>query len=415
MTGSFISWRSLLMTAFTVSFLITFFVWVVGYLIPDEPVDFFVYGFAVVVHLFGLWLLVVLGVHSLARETLNQSDWQDLDALTRGQQVDLGLAIMKTLGDDDHKSRWLSGHAIAKRLGAKHALTVQALQKLHESNMVRASQAANRPDHWRLSTESLHGLNLQDLMEAFGATLDPAEGVYEEGPQQALLDLADQERRVFRTDLASLTRVDRSRALTSDAPAFLSLISDRGLGTKTDAAGAVSPTSKGSALKAYERLAALFEQNTAESEARTSQLTQNYPAFKRPPQQPIDKTSTTSDEDLPDPEHVLEKSENEEEDESKNTSPLMDRLNRLDNGDKARTDKAPESEEDSPSKKNDKAARPEGEESPDEEEEGDSKETAGREKHASAPSPLHKPVVSTGLTSLVKDKKTKSATKTESA
>ena len=141
---------------------------------------------------------------------------------------------------------------------------MQVLKRLNEFDLVRASQAGNRPDHWRLSTESLHAVNLQDLMEAFGATLDPSGGVYEEGPQPAMLDLADQERRVLRTDLASLTRGDRSPALTSDAPAFLSCLTDKGVGTQTDAAGAPPPVHQGD--KAYERLAALLEK-----EAGTSQ------------------------------------------------------------------------------------------------------------------------------------------------
>ena len=279
LTGTFISWRSLLITAFVTSFALTVFVWILGALVPQEPGNF-TQALFVLAHLFGVWLLVVLGVHFLARQTLEQSDWQDLDTLTRGQQVDFGLAIMKTLGHADNKNRWMSGHAIAERLGAKHAMAVQALRRLNDFDLVRASQASNRPDHWRLSTESLHAINLQDLMEAFGATLDPSNGVYEEGPQQALIDLADQEKRVFRTDLASLTRGDRGPALTSDAPAFLSLITDRGVGTETDAAGAPPPVTD--QPKAYERLTALFEKEAEAEDAPSSQVSEDFPAFVLP-------------------------------------------------------------------------------------------------------------------------------------
>ena len=192
---------------------------------------------------------------------------------------------MKTLGNSDNNNRWMSGQAIAKRLGANHAITIQALKRLNEFDLVRASQASNRPDHWRLSTESLHAINLQDLMEAFGATLDPMGGVYEEGPQPAMLDLADQERRVLRTDLASLTRGDRSPALSSDAPAFLSLLTDKGVGTQTDAAGAPAPVTQGD--KAYERLSALLEKEAGTSKPTASQLTDedahSVPAFGLPP------------------------------------------------------------------------------------------------------------------------------------
>ncbi len=283
LSGTFISWRSLLITAVATAFALTVYVWVLGALAPapEAGASAFTTGAFVLLHLFGLWLCLILGVHGLARQTLALSDWQDLDTLTRGQQVDFGLAIMKTLGHADNKNRWMSGHAIAERLGAKHPLTVQVLQRLNDFDLVRASQAANRPDHWRLSTESLHAVNLQDLMEAFGATLDPSNGAYEEGPQQALLDLADQEKRVFRTDLASLTRGDRGPALTSDAPAFLSLITDRGIGTETDAAGAPPPiTDK---PKAYERLTALLENDAGTAKTPASQLTDAFPAFSQPP------------------------------------------------------------------------------------------------------------------------------------
>ena len=325
-TGSFVSWRSLLMTAFTVSGVVTFFVWVLGYAIPAQIDDVPLNILIVVGHLFGLWLIIVLGVHSLARETLDQSDWQDLDALSRGQQVDFGLAIMKTLGDDENRNRWITGHTIAQRLGAKHPITVQALQRLNEHGLIRGSRVASRPDHWRLSTESLHGLNLQELMEAFGATLNPNDGVYEEGPQQALLDLADQERRVFRTDLASLTRADRGPALTSDAPAFLSLISDRGIGTHTDAAGA--PPAVTSPPKAYERLTALFEGAAAAQSSESSQLTEDFPAFNLPPKPSSMERTKAAAQDSEETEEGEEADLNEDEAPTV-TSPISERLSQL--------------------------------------------------------------------------------------
>lgn len=292
LTGTFVSWQSIIASSAVVAIVTTVFVWVLGALIPQPLVA--VSGFTkmafVLAHLFGLWLLIVLGVHFLARQTLQQSDWQDLDELTRGQQVDFALAIMKTLGHAENNNRWLAGQAIADRLGAKHSMTVQTLRRLNDFDLVRASQTSNRPDHWRLSTESLHAVNLQDLMEAFGATLDPAHGVYEEGPQPAMVNLADQEKRVFRTDLASLTRGDRGPALTSDAPAFISLISDKGVGTDTDAAGAPPPV--GDSSKAYERLTALLEKEAGTSHTPTSQVTSDaaFPAFGQPPQNNLART-----------------------------------------------------------------------------------------------------------------------------
>ena len=309
LTGTFVSWSSIVISSFVIALATTVFVWVLGYLIPQPLVG--VSGFTkigfVLAHLFGLWLLIVLGVHFLARQTLEQSDWQDMDELTRGQQVDFALAIMKTLGHADNSNRWLPGQAIAQRLGAKHSMTVQALRRLNEFDLVRASQASNRPDHWRLSTESLHAVNLQDLMEAFGATLDPSNGVYEEGPQPAMMNLADQEKRVFRTDLASLTRGDRGPALTSDAPAFISLISDRGVGTQTDAAGAPPPV--GESSKAYERLTALLEKEAGTSHTPASQLTSDadsaFPAFGQPPQTNMARTRAIA-EDSQEAESVIE-------------------------------------------------------------------------------------------------------------
>ena len=312
LSGTFISWQSLLTSAVVTAFAVTVFVWVLGALAPAPAAQAstFTISAFVLLHLFGLWLCLILGVHGLARQTLALSDWQDLDGFTRGQQVDFGLAVMKTLGQGDNRNRWMSGQTIAQRLGAKHPLTVQILQRLNNFDLVRASQAANRPDHWRLSTESLHAVNLQDLMEAFGATLDPSDGAYGEGPQQAMLNLADQENRVFRTDLASLTRGDRGPALTSDAPAFLSLITDRGIGTDIDAAGAPPPITD--RPKAYDRLAALLENDVGTAKTPASQLTDSFPAFGQPPlPNTMARTRTASLEDEETSEEVIEPAEAE--------------------------------------------------------------------------------------------------------
>ena len=319
LSGNFFSWRALLIVAALTATALTAFVWILGALVPQkgDGLAGFTIAVFVLLHLLGFWLIVVLGVHMLARQTLAHTDWQDLDELTRGQQVDFALAIMKTLGHADNHSRWMGGQAIAQRLGSNHAITVQTLKRLTEFDLVRASQTANRPDHWRLSTESLHAVNLQDLMEAFGATLDPSGGVYEEGPQPAMLDLADQEKRVFRTDLASLTRGDRSPALTSDGPAFLSLLSDKGVGTQTDAAGAPPPVREGD--KAYERLTSLLEKEAGTSRIAVSQLNDdslsNTPAFAHPPRPDMSRTKAAALEMEEDVEDYLKENHRDGEDQ----------------------------------------------------------------------------------------------------
>ena len=299
--GSFVSWRSLLMTAFTVSFLITLYTWGFGAAIPEQLDDPRGLLALVLAHLFGFWFLLLLGVYFLARETLGQAEWRDLNTLSRGQQVDFGLAILTLLGDPARPNRWMSGQAIAQRLGAQHALSVQALKRLYEADLVRTSTAMGQSDQWCLATESLQGLSLHDLIEAFDATLDPSDGVYSQGPQPALVALAQQERRVLRSDLSSVTRASLTRAsltrmgmdpaLGTEAPAFLTHLHDPASGGQEAGDEALLPVS--TASQTYARLTALLAREAATDPgakaakaAQSSQVTQGFPAFNLPTSTP---------------------------------------------------------------------------------------------------------------------------------
>ena len=90
LSGHFFSWRALIIDAAGVAVVLTLFTWVIGALLPEgldaDPSGFTRAAF-LLGHLMGFWLIIVLGVHFLARQTLAHSDWQDLDELTRDSRL----------------------------------------------------------------------------------------------------------------------------------------------------------------------------------------------------------------------------------------------------------------------------------------------------------------------------------------
>ncbi len=216
--GALVPWRALTRAALPVAFFVTLVTWLIGAAVAAgaqnvADLKAWALGAAVLGHLLLVWLIVFLGVHALTVEVLQWSGSRDLGALTRGQQVDFGLAILKALAHPDPGHAWISSRAIAAQLGAKPVITAQTLGRLHLAGLVRRGPAS--ADQWRLATPALDRLNLGDLMDTFDAAFDPEDGAYANGPQPALTYLADQERRLFQTNLALLTRGNWAPELAS--------------------------------------------------------------------------------------------------------------------------------------------------------------------------------------------------------
>ncbi len=262
--GALVPWRAVIQAALAVAFFATLVTWLIGAAVAAgtqsvASLTAWALGAVVLGHLLMVWLIVVLGVHALAHEVLQRSGWQDLSALARGQQVDFGLAILKTLAQRDPGDAWTPSHTIAAQLGAKPLTTAQALGRLHLAGLVRRGPAS--ADQWRLATPSLDRLTLGDLMDAFDATLDPDDGAYASGPQPALTYLADQERRLFQTNLALLTGENWTPELASSGmtPALI-------------------------AEGSYTRLAQLVARDGDQPTPQApSQVSQDFPAFAPPP------------------------------------------------------------------------------------------------------------------------------------
>ena len=98
LSGNFFSWRALIVASALVAVVLNGLHLGFGRIVAQRRRVWLYTRRLFAGPLMGFWLIIVLGVHFLARQTLAHSDWQDLDELTRGQQVDFALAIMKTPG-----------------------------------------------------------------------------------------------------------------------------------------------------------------------------------------------------------------------------------------------------------------------------------------------------------------------------
>lgn len=284
-SGEFMSWRALVSRAFMVSFFSTAFTWGFGTLAPMLPLDTVIRFLFVLAHLFMMWLLVVIGVHSLAWETLGRSPWLDLDDLNRGQQVNLGLAILKIVASSSENTKWISKSKIMNALRAKNPLIGQALNRLTQANLIRKSGPFSLNSQWMLSTASLSDLSLANLMEAFGATLNPEGDLLAEKPNQALKELAEQEQRILRTDIETLLKGDQSLALTENSPSFISLFADRDLNADSDGSDGLASASKNGPITQFERLQKLIDNpknELLEKKPPPSQINDSFPAFSPP-------------------------------------------------------------------------------------------------------------------------------------